>query len=259
MSMPDTTTLVCLFHHTSQAQAAVDDLYQAGIPQGSVSMIGGEGATVDALDKSELASLGMPDRDYDHLKSGIREGGVVVSVSPTPNHVGTVESIFAKHQAKKIDDVESNRNEGLLAAAPLAAAPVAETGADTIPVIAEDLVVGKRTVDQGGVRLYRRVVEVPVEEAVQLREEHVTVDRVAVDRPVTNADLAFQPRTVELTETAEEAVVMKDARVVEEVLVGKEAVERTETIRDTVRHTEVVVEELPATGGTTDRASGRTF
>ncbi len=252
--MSDTTTLVCLFHQESQAQAAVADLRHAGLPEGSISTIGGAGAPVDALEKSELASLGMPDRDYDHLKSGIRAGGIVVAVSPASAQVGTVESIFKKHYAKEIDDVEAERREEPMVA-PLAVA-ASDTGA--IPVIEEDLVVGKRTVDQGGVRLYRRVVEVPVEESVQLREEHVTVDRIAVDRPVTNADAAFQSRTIELTETAEEAVVAKDARVVEEVVVGKNAVERTETIHDTVRHTEVVVEELPAAGENIDR-TGRTF
>ncbi len=245
--MSDTTTLVCLFHHEDQAHAAVADLRHAGLPEGSISTIGGDGASVDALDKSELASLGMPDRDYDHLKSGIREGGIVVSVTTTSGHENAVETIFGKHQATKIDDVQSSRSD-----APAAA------GTGAIPVIEEELVVGKRTVDQGGVRLYRRVVEVPVEESVQLREEHVTVDRVAVDRPVTDTDAVFQSRTIELTETAEEAVVAKDARVVEEVLVGKEALERTETIHDTVRHTEVVVEDLPATGEGVNR-TGQTY
>ena len=248
--MSDTTTLVCLFHNEEHAHAAVADLRHAGLSESDITIIGGAGAPVDALDKSELSSLGMPDRDYDHLKNGIREGGTVVAVSSATEHAGTVESIFSKHSAEKIDDVAK---ESGIAAAPFAAA---ETGA--IPVIEENLVGGKRTVDQGGVRLFRRVVEIPVEESVQLREEHVTLDRVATDRPVTDADQAFQSRTIELTETAEEAVIAKQARVVEEVVVGKDAVDRTETIRDTVRHTEVTVEELPATAKTVDR-TGRSL
>ena len=239
----DLTTLVCLFHHDDQAQAAVRDLREAGLPASAISVIGGAGSSADALEKSELSSLGMPDRDYDHLKTGVRNGDVVVAVASIRDHVGTVERIFGEHRAEKIDEAEVNNREAEFAAAPLAAQTVADGSA--IPVIEEDLVVGKRTVDQGGVRLYRRVVEVPVEESVSLREEHVSVDRVAVDRPVTDRDLAFKDRTIELTETAEEAVVGKEARVVEEVVVSKGAVEHTETVRDTVRHTEVEVEELP--------------
>ena len=85
----------------------------------------------------------------------------------------------------------------------------------------------------------------------------MVIERTPVDRMATQADLAAQgARTIELTETAEEAVVGKTARVVEEVLIGKQTGEHTETIRDTVRRTEVELEELPSTE---TKASGRNF
>jgi uncharacterized protein (TIGR02271 family) len=122
-----------------------------------------------------------------------------------------------------------------------------ETGDVNIPVVEEALQVCTRQVRRGGVRLYTHVTEQPVEETVRLREEHVTVERHPVDRPATTADLtAFQEGTIELTETAEEAVVSKQARVVEEVVVNTEATERTETVRDTVRRMEVEVEPTGA-------------
>ena len=71
-----------------------------------------------------------------------------------------------------------------------------------------------------------------------------------MDRAVTDADLRGGDRVIELTETAEEAVVGKTARVVEEVRVGKEATDHTETVRDTVRHTEVEVEQLGSVAST---------
>ena len=63
---------------------------------------------------------------------------------------------------------------------------------------------------------------------------------------------------IEAAETSEEAVVSKEARVREEVVVRKEAEERTETVRDTVRRTEVEIEDEkgrthPASTGTTKR------
>ena len=51
----------------------------------------------------------------------------------------------------------------------------------------------------------------------------------------------FEERTVEVRETEEVPVVGKTARVVEEIAIRKEATERTETVKDTVRREEVEV------------------
>jgi uncharacterized protein (TIGR02271 family) len=120
-------------------------------------------------------------------------------------------------------------------------------GEQVLPVVEEELRVGKRAVERGGVRVYTRVEETPVEEQVRLREEHVNVERRPVDRPLSDADRdAFRERSVEMTERSEEAVIDKRARVVEEVVINKDVTERTETVRDTVRRTDVDVEQ---TGG----------
>lgn len=111
--------------------------------------------------------------------------------------------------------------------------------------VEEELKVGKREVERGGARLCSHVVEEPVEEDITLREERVDVERRPVDRPVGAEDLeAFEEGTVEFRERGEEPVVEKEARVTEEIRVGKEVQERTETIRDTLRHVEVDVEPL---------------
>lgn len=236
----DVTTLVCLFHHQDQAAAATEDLYKQGIPQASISVIRNESSR-DAAGSS-LDELGVPARDRNHLLDGVRQGGVILAVSAITEHVSVVEKIFGSHQATKIDEAAVAPSISALAA-----------GAESekaIPIIEEELAVGKRTVDQGGVRVYRRVIEIPVEQTINLHEEHVVVERHAVDRPVTNADLSFQNnQTFELTETAEEAIIGKTAHVVEEVVVSKTASERTEHIHDSVRHTEVEVEEILPEGG----------
>lgn len=126
---------------------------------------------------------------------------------------------------------------------------------DTIKVIQEDLQVGKRTVETGGVRVRSRIVEKPVEESLRLREERVRIQRTPVNRVATDADLnAFKQGEISVTEHAEVPVVNKEARVVEEISVGKEVNERTETIRDTVRSTEVDVDDTTGKNlTTTDR------
>jgi uncharacterized protein (TIGR02271 family) len=124
-----------------------------------------------------------------------------------------------------------------------------DTTTQSIPVVEEQLKIGKREVERGGVRVYSRIVETPVNESIELREEHVDVQRRTVDKPISATDAAFKEQSIEMRETAEEAVVQKSARVVEEVTISKEVNERQEQIHDTVRHTEVEVERLD---GTTD-------
>jgi uncharacterized protein (TIGR02271 family) len=115
----------------------------------------------------------------------------------------------------------------------------------TIPVVEEELRVGKREVEQGGVRVNTRVEETPVHEDVTVRDETVHVDRRTVDRPVSDADAAnFREGSFEVRERDEEVVVDKQARVVEEVNIRKDVDQRTETIDDTVRRTDVDVEQI---------------
>ncbi|HAV36154.1 MAG TPA: hypothetical protein DCX52_07310 [Massilia sp.] len=122
-----------------------------------------------------------------------------------------------------------------------------DTSSAAIPVVQEQLKIGKREVQRGGVRVFSRVVETPVNESIGLREEHVNVQRRTVDEPISSADsTAFKEQSIEMRETAEEAVVEKSARVVEEVMINKEVTQREQQINDTVRHTEVEVEQLGA-------------
>ena len=133
-----------------------------------------------------------------------------------------------------------------------------KTGDVTLPVIEEQLQVGKREVQSGGVRVHRRVTEKPVEETVTLREEEVNVERRPANREVSQADMAaMRGGTIEVTEMAEQAVVAKQARVVGEVVISKDVAEREETVRDTVRRTDVEVEQLDADTMARGKAGGK--
>jgi uncharacterized protein (TIGR02271 family) len=113
-------------------------------------------------------------------------------------------------------------------------------GDQTMELAEEKVVVGKRAINRGTTRVRRYVVETPVEEAVRLRSESVSVERRPVnDRPVGDAD--FSEKVVEMSESDEEPVVSKTAQVREELVIHKEANERTETVRDKVRREEAEV------------------
>ncbi len=124
----------------------------------------------------------------------------------------------------------------------------ARTEAGTIQEVREELTVGTRKVATGGVRVTSSVSEAPVEKTVTLREERVEAERTPASRKLSaeEAEAAFQGRTVEALGTREEAEVSKVARVVGEVSLGKRVSEREETVRDTVRRTEVEVEQIGA-------------
>jgi uncharacterized protein (TIGR02271 family) len=112
----------------------------------------------------------------------------------------------------------------------------------SIPVIREELEIGKKKVETGGIRLRSRIVENTVKEDITLREEKVSITRTPVNRDATPEDLATD--TLEGTETTEFPIVSKEARVVEEISLSKDVTEHNETIRDTVRNTEVDVDRI---------------
>jgi stress response protein YsnF len=146
------------------------------------------------------------------------------------------QEILDRHDAMDVDDRSSKYSQGSNFAdttnttGTTGTADYADTNAGapansetrTIPVVEESLNVGKREVERGGARIRSRVVERPVEATVRLREEHVVVNRRPVNREISEGDLQnFQPGEMELTERAEVPVIGKEARVVEEVEVGK--------------------------------------
>jgi stress response protein YsnF len=141
------------------------------------------------------------------------------------------------------------------------AQPAATDGGDqVIPIAQEELEIGKRQVERRH-RIRTHVIETPVEEQVTLRDETVSVERrrptTTQPASATGAD-AFQEREFEVVERDEEAVVSKQARVTEEVVVHKDVKERVETVRDTVRETRVDVDREDGRTGTSggiDRAA----
>lgn len=196
-----------------------------------------------------LTSQGVSEEDAGYYAEAVRRGGALVTVRASDELAERAAEIMERHNALDVQDrAESWRKSGWTGfdatARPLADDEVKHEREQVLPVVEEQLKVGKREVERGGVRVYTHMSEEPVEQQVTLREEHAHVERRPANRPATTADLqAFQEGTVEVRERREEPVVTKEARVVEEVVVGKHTTQRTETIRDRVRHTEVEVDQ----------------
>jgi len=109
----------------------------------------------------------------------------------------------------------------------------------------EQLEVGKRQIETGRARIRRFVTERPVEAQVTLHDEHAEMVRRAVSDPSLIRDVDWSDKVIEVTETSEQAVVNKTARVAEEVLIRREGSDHVETVKDTVRRQQVELERLP--------------
>jgi len=208
---------------------------------------------------ASITNLLLPDEDRHAYAEGMRRGGVLVSAQIGHSQADRAADILEGAGAVGLDQQETRWRQdswtGYDASAHAAAAlPVVRTAASTgcngtIPVVEGRLVIGKREVDRGRMRVRSYLVGRPVKAQVRLHEERVAVERHPVNRPLTEADrpAAFQDCTIETTATSEEAVVGKGAQVVEESADDKEAADRVET----VRKTEVEVENDATTGRTT--------
>ncbi len=217
----DTTTVIGVLDDEDAAGQAMSSLREAGF--GELEVLKGGEAEIAA----EVRGRDFGEEQARAFAKAAAAGKVLLAVSTS--------------------EEKADRALELLQRKP-APAPASAGGGETVQVVEEELEVGKRRVATGGVRVTSSVSEVPVEETVTLREEKVEAERKNVDRELSpeEAEAAFQGRTVEATGTSEQAEVTKQARVVGEVSIGKQTKEREETVRDTVRRTEVDVEQIEA-------------
>ena len=243
-------TIIGLYNDSDTAERVISELTDSGFNRSRVEMHRESDAS--GL-RDELTDEGIPKDDADYYVEGLRDGGVLVSVNAEDSDTDKAVDIMNRYAGEggyedkrdfgdeeTLDSADTNRGADR--------GERSGTTDDTIEVAEEELHVGKRRVNRGGVRVRSRVVEEEVSEDVTLRDEEVRVERESVDRKVSGSDGdLFQERTIEATETDEEAVVDKEAHVTEEIHVNKEATERTETVSDTVRRTEVDVEETDGT------------
>jgi uncharacterized protein (TIGR02271 family) len=270
-----------MFDSQGDAQRAVDRLIDAGIPAGSVRLVPGYENDTPVTDRTEhhrgffasLADLFMPDEDRYTYAEGLSRGGYMVVASDLDTaYYDRAVDILDDEGSIDLDEREQSwRSEGWsgyqadstaelgYGSSGIGAAGLGTTGLGTsgyaastetdrlagrtddevIPVVDERLVVGKL----GRVRVRSYLREEPVSANVNLHEERVTLERRPVDRALSDADTAFRDRTIEAEAHAEEAVIGKEARVTEEISLRKEGFERQETVTDTVRKTEVEIED----------------
>lgn len=261
-----TRTITALFDSRADAEMARSRLESAGIDTSDLEIADRTTRGYDADEYSTREKRGfwaslkgafLPDDDRHVFEEGVRRGGHLLSgdvnEGDADEALRILDAVGTVDVDRRADDwTSAGWDRRATTANPNTSIATRDRGVDAdetvIPVVEEQIRIGKREVDRGGVRVRSYVVETPVSEHVTLRDEHVSVERRPVDQSVSamNGD-AFRERTIEMIETAEEAIVTKDARIVEEIVVRKDATDRTETVSDTVRRTDVEVEDLART------------
>ena len=252
-----THTVIGIFDGLSEAQTAIQQLVSSGFAQQNID-VSAQDATA-ATPTGTSASSGQHDgiggffqslfggsdehQTYAHVA---RRSTVVTVHAQSQAEAQRAADVLDRYGAVDVDERAAQYGyTGTTGTATTTTTDAAANVGTAIPIIEENIVVGKRVVETGGVRLRSRIIERPVEEHLRLRQEHVHVTRTPVNRPVTDADLAnLEGRTIEAIEHAEVPVVAKEARIVEEVRLTKDVEEREEIVRDTVRSTDVDVEQL---------------
>jgi uncharacterized protein (TIGR02271 family) len=220
------TTVIGTIGDAKNAQKLVNELVKAGFKQQDIELL--EGSEQEIL--ATIVERGFAEDDARGYAKAARGGKTLVAARAPEDKVDAAVDLIERYES--------------------AAAEGGQERGETVQEVEEELAVGKRKVATGGVRVTTSVSETPVEESVTLREERVEAERKPVRRTLSTeeAEAAFEEKTVEMLGTSEEAQVSKQARVTGEVALGKQVEKREETVKDTVRRTEVEVEEVGAKG-----------
>jgi uncharacterized protein (TIGR02271 family) len=255
--------IVTLFDTAQHADAARTNLEHAGFSSSEMSVVSGDQLPKNA---SELREPGLWRRlfggeieqhEAEVYSKAVETGGVVLTLRTDTTNVPKAMGILNQHNVVDVQD--RALQHGLLskadavapaaaAAAALPAKPITDNlnKEEVLRLAEEHLDVGKRLVEQGTTRIRRFVTEKPVEAQVTLHEEHAEVVRRAVSDPSYIQDIDWSDKTLEVVETAEQAVVSKSSRIAEEVVIGKTGSDHVETVHDTVRRQQVEVERVPS-------------
>ncbi len=251
-------TLVAVFDVGAQADAAVVALVREGIAAGdierhataaltsSISTPADAGGFWNTLFGGETSH--EQNQVYDRT---VRAGGEVMTVLMDERDADRVMTILEPFGP--VDVAERAASYGLVASVPVAApvaagrVPAAAGASDqTLQLSEESLAVGKRAVSRGATRLRRFVRTQAVEQDVILRDERVSVIRRVATSGIAADPEPFADRVIEMTETDEELVITKMARVREEVVLHRHVTERVETVRENLRREEIEVDKIGA-------------
>lgn len=265
-------TIAAAYDSRAHAQAAIDALKMAGFHGADISILDKQLATNDAIWTGKGVGLwqrifGRDVRQHEAAvyNQAVEGGGAVVSVRVPESEVAHATGILDLHHPIDVRDralttgvVPAERVEATVASSAASPPPVrqviavtpkfAEAHEQVLRLAEEQLQVGKRMLETGKTRVRRYVTERDVSADVTLHEEHAEVVRRAVTDPKYLGTVDWADKEIEVVETAEQALVNKTAKVVEEIGLNKVGSDHVQTLHEKVRRQQVEVERLGPDG-----------
>lgn len=241
-------TVIAAFRDREHANEAAARLNATNFESKSMRVIEHSSGGTQIIET--LRTRGVPEDRATLYRDALQQGAALAVVDAKDNEAKDVALFLDECGSLDLESGRGWAQEDLVHSESMASEDIGTRpleGSENLAVVEEQVRIGKMEIEKGGKRIRTFVTETPVQQQVQLREEHIEVTREPVNEPtpIANTDTTFTEDEYVVTATGEEAVVEKQARVVERVRVEKQAEQHTETIEDVERRRDVAVEDLP--------------
>jgi uncharacterized protein (TIGR02271 family) len=196
------------------------------------------GAAAGGLFGALVGSMGVPEEEARYYDDEFKAGRTVVTVKAD----GRYDEARAILQRLGAYDYEA-RGARTGTTMPSAPGPATAEGERTMRLREEELRARKQPVQTGQVELGKEVVTEEKSMEVPRTREEVVVERRPVEPRPADRPIGEGGETVEVPVREERVQVEKEPVVYEEVGLGKQQVQETERVSDTVRREEARVEQ----------------
>jgi stress response protein YsnF len=215
--------IIAVYDQEGIARQVVGDLVKSGCTPDDVTLIGPRQGEVS----DRLSEWGVSASDAGIYSEAVRRGKAMVRAQVPEDQADRVAGLLVQRGARKLADIQQELQQS----------------PEVLKEAHEEMSVGK-TQQSGQVAAKLKVSEQPVEQTVNLKQEQVRAESRPAERKLSpeEADKAFQEKSIEMTERHEVPEVHKEAKVTQEVKLSKEAKEQQQTVRDTVRRSDVHIE-----------------
>lgn len=207
----------------------------------------------DVAGNLALQGMDLAPADRSACQSQLKRGGFLMIAQAETENAPTVLRVLQSAQdglaplvIAEAAGETSSPSENIQQPRSEPAATVSESNViaeERIPLVEEELKIGKGEVVKGMTKVHSSISKVPVREQVELAEEELLVESRPAGRRLSDEEVKqsglLQDRVIQFSAMREEAIVSKEAFVREEVVISKQVIHRTQAIEETLRRTEV--------------------
>ena len=232
MATTKRTMVMSVFADNAQAQQAMDDLQRVGFSPYSVRKSGT--GIADSLE-----NLGLPEQEADFYNREFEAGRTVVMVK-TDDRQQEANDILSRYSGYDYS-TRSGQIGGYASTTSTDRQQNSTEDEQRLKLREEQLQVQKQQVETGEVRLRKDVVSEQQSMDVPVMHEEVYIERRPGSGQPSDQEIG-EGETYRVPVQEEQVTVEKQAVVREEVAIGKQSVQETQRVTDSVRREEAHIE-----------------